>query len=115
MIRPPPRSTLFPYTTLFRSGCYHGHADALLVKAGSGVATLGIPGSAGVPEEFIQFTLALPYNNADAVDQAFKKFPGQIACIIVEPVVGNMGCVPPATGFLDALRYFTSRDNALLI
>ena len=96
-------------------GCYHGHADALLVKAGSGVATLGIPGSAGVPEEFIQFTLALPYNNADAVDQAFKKFPGQIACVIVEPVVGNMGCVPPATGFLDALRYITSRDNALLI
>jgi glutamate-1-semialdehyde 2,1-aminomutase len=96
-------------------GCYHGHADALLVKAGSGVATLGIPGSAGVPEEFIQFTLALPYNNADAVDQAFKKFPGQIACVIVEPVVGNMGCVPPATGFLDALRYITSRDNALLV
>jgi len=96
-------------------GCYHGHADALLVKAGSGVVTLGIPGSAGVPEEFIQFTLALPYNNADAVDQAFKKFPGQIACVIVEPVVGNMGCVPPATGFLDALRYITSRDNALLI
>jgi len=96
-------------------GCYHGHADALLVKAGSGVVTLGIPGSAGVPEESIQFTLALPYNNADAVDQAFKKFPGQIACVIVEPVVGNMGCVPPATGFLDALRYITSRDNALLI
>ncbi len=96
-------------------GCYHGHADALLVKAGSGVATLGIPGSAGVPEEFAQFTLALPYNNADAVDQAFKKFPGQIACVIVEPVVGNMGCVPPASGFLDALRYITSRDSALLI
>ena len=96
-------------------GCYHGHADALLVKAGSGVVTLGIPGSAGVPEESIQFTLALPCNNADAVDQAFKKFPGQIACVIVEPVVGNMGCVPPATGFLDALRYITSRDNALLI
>jgi glutamate-1-semialdehyde 2,1-aminomutase len=96
-------------------GCYHGHADALLVKAGSGVATLGIPGSAGVPEEFTQFTLALQYNNADLVDQAFKRFPGQIACVIVEPVVGNMGCVPPAPGFLDALRYITSRDNALLI
>jgi glutamate-1-semialdehyde 2,1-aminomutase len=96
-------------------GCYHGHADALLVKAGSGIATLGIPGSAGVPEEFTRFTLALPYNNADAVDQAFKKFAGQIACVIVEPVVGNMGCVPPAPGFLDGLRYITSRDNALLI
>jgi glutamate-1-semialdehyde 2,1-aminomutase len=96
-------------------GCYHGHADALLVKAGSGVATLGIPGSAGVPEEFTQFTLALPYNNAVVVDQAFKKFAGQIACVIVEPVVGNMGCVPPAPGFLDALRYITSRDSSLLI
>jgi len=96
-------------------GCYHGHADALLVKAGSGVATLGIPGSAGVPEEFAQFTLALPFNSPDAVDQAFKKFRGQIACVIVEPVVGNMGCVPPASGFLDALRYITSRDDSLLI
>ena len=96
-------------------GCYHGHSDALLVKAGSGVATLGIPGSAGVPEEFVQFTLALPYNDPDAVEQAFKKYPGQIACVIVEPVVGNMGCVPPQKGYLDALRYLTSRDNALLI
>ncbi|MGI9102879.1 MAG: glutamate-1-semialdehyde 2,1-aminomutase [Terriglobales bacterium] len=96
-------------------GCYHGHSDALLVKAGSGVATLGIPGSAGVPEEFVQFTLALPYNNPDAVDAAFKKFKGEIACVIVEPVVGNMGCVPPQKGYLDALRYITSRDNALLI
>jgi len=96
-------------------GCYHGHADALLVKAGSGVATLGIPGSAGVPEEFTQFTLALAYNDPDAVDLAFKKFKGQIACVIVEPVVGNMGCVPPEKGYLDALRYITSRDNSLLI
>ena len=96
-------------------GCYHGHSDALLVKAGSGVATLGIPGSAGVPEEFVQFTLALPYNDPDAVEQAFKKYTGQIACVIVEPVVGNMGCVPPQKGYLDALRYLTSRDNALLI
>ncbi|MBV9087851.1 MAG: aminotransferase class III-fold pyridoxal phosphate-dependent enzyme, partial [Acidobacteriaceae bacterium] len=77
-------------------GCYHGHADALLVKAGSGVATFGIPGSAGVPEEFVQFTLALPYNNIGAADDAFKRLKGQIACVIVEPVVGNMGCVPPA-------------------
>src|SRR5512142_1179518 len=96
-------------------GCYHGHSDALLVKAGSGVATLGIPGSAGVPEEFVQFTLALPYNDPSAVEEAFKKYKRQIACVIVEPVVGNMGCVPPQKGYLDALRYLTSRENALLI
>jgi len=96
-------------------GCYHGHADALLVKAGSGVATLGIPGSAGVPEEFTQFTLALPYNDTDVLEQAFKKFKHQIACVIVEPVVGNMGCVPPARGYLEALRAITARDKALLI
>jgi glutamate-1-semialdehyde 2,1-aminomutase len=96
-------------------GCYHGHADALLVKAGSGVATLGIPGSAGVPEEFTQFTLALPYNDTDALEQAFQKFKHQIACVIVEPVVGNMGCVPPARGYLEALRAVTSNDGAVLI
>jgi glutamate-1-semialdehyde 2,1-aminomutase len=96
-------------------GCYHGHADALLVKAGSGVATLGIPGSAGVPEEFTQFTLALPYNDVGAIEQAFEKFKQQIACVIVEPVVGNMGCVPPARGYLEALRAITSREQALLI
>ncbi|MFZ1916285.1 MAG: glutamate-1-semialdehyde 2,1-aminomutase [Terriglobales bacterium] len=96
-------------------GCYHGHADALLVKAGSGVATLGIPGSAGVPEEFTQFTLALPFNDTDVLEQTFKKFRHQIACVIVEPVVGNMGCVPPARGYLEALRAITSRDKALLI
>ena len=96
-------------------GCYHGHADALLVKAGSGVATLGIPGSAGVPEEVVQFTLALPYNDVGAVQQAFAKFPKKIACVIVEPVVGNMGCVPPAAGYLQALREITQRDGALLI
>jgi glutamate-1-semialdehyde 2,1-aminomutase len=96
-------------------GCYHGHADALLVKAGSGVATLGIPGSAGVPEEFTRLTLALPFNDTDALEQAFKKFEGQIACVIVEPVVGNMGCVPPAPFYLDALREITLRDGALLI
>ncbi|MGP0098198.1 MAG: glutamate-1-semialdehyde 2,1-aminomutase [Terriglobales bacterium] len=96
-------------------GCYHGHSDALLVKAGSGVATLGIPGSAGVPEEFTQFTLALPYNDVRAVEVAFEKFKGQIACVIVEPVVGNMGCVPPARGYLEALRAITTRDKAVLI
>src|ERR1700761_6823006 len=72
-------------------GGYHGHSDALLVKAGSGVATLGIPGSAGVPEEFVEYTRALPYNDVSAVEAAFTKFKGQIACLIVEPVVGNMG------------------------
>ena len=96
-------------------GCYHGHADALLVKAGSGIATLGIPGSAGVPEEFTQFTLALPYTDTDALEEAFKKFRHQIACVIVEPVVGNMGCVPPARGYLEAVRAVTSNDGALLI
>lgn len=96
-------------------GCYHGHADALLVKAGSGVATLGIPGSAGVPEEFIQFTLALPFNNLSAVEHAFQKFKHQIACVIVEPVVGNMGCVPAADDYLVGLRLITERERAVLI
>jgi glutamate-1-semialdehyde 2,1-aminomutase len=96
-------------------GCYHGHADALLVKAGSGVATLGIPGSAGVPEEFTQLTLALPFNDVDALEAAFRKFPQQIACVIVEPVVGNMGCVPPNPMYLDALREITDRDKCVLI
>ena len=96
-------------------GCYHGHTDALLVKAGSGVATLGIPGSAGVPEEFAQFTLALPFNNLAAVEEVFSKLKGQIACIIVEPVVGNMGCVPPAKGYLEFLREITKREGTVLI
>src|SRR6202046_4123657 len=96
-------------------GCYHGHADALLVKAGSGIATLGIPGSAGVPDEFIQFTLALPFNDTDAVEHAFKKFKHEIACVIVEPVVGNMGCVPAADDFLAALRLITAREHSVLI
>jgi len=96
-------------------GCYHGHADSLLVKAGSGVATLGIPGSAGVPEEFTQFTLALPFNDVDALEEAFHRFDHQIACVIVEPVVGNMGCVPPARGYLEAVRAITSNDGAVLI
>src|SRR5579864_5222366 len=96
-------------------GCYHGHADMLLVKAGSGVATLGIPGSAGVPEEIIQFTLALPFNDVQAVEHAFQKFKHQIACVIVEPVVGNMGCVPAADDYLVALRLITERERSVLI
>lgn len=96
-------------------GCYHGHADALLVKAGSGVATLGIPGSAGVPEEFIQFTVALPFNDIQVVEHAFQKYKHQIACVIVEPVVGNMGCVPAADDYLVALRLITEREHSVLI
>jgi glutamate-1-semialdehyde 2,1-aminomutase len=96
-------------------GCYHGHSDALLVKAGSGVATLGIPGSAGVPQETIQHTLALPFNNIAAVEEAFARFKEQIACVIVEPVVGNAGCIPPDPGYLEALRAITARDGSILI
>ncbi|HKD13458.1 MAG TPA: glutamate-1-semialdehyde 2,1-aminomutase [Candidatus Angelobacter sp.] len=96
-------------------GCYHGHADSLLVKAGSGVATLGIPGSAGVLEELAQFTLALPFNNRQAIEATFQKFKDQIACLIVEPVVGNMGCVPPADGYLQFLRDITSQNGTVLI
>jgi glutamate-1-semialdehyde 2,1-aminomutase len=96
-------------------GCYHGHADSLLVKAGSGVATLGIPGSAGVLDEQAKFTLALPFNNQQAVEESFAKFKNQIACVIVEPVVGNMGCVPPRTGYLEFLRSMTEQQGAVLI
>jgi glutamate-1-semialdehyde 2,1-aminomutase len=96
-------------------GCYHGHADGLLVKAGSGVATFGIPGSAGVPEETAHFTLALPYNDVAAVAAAFASHKDAIACIIVEPVVGNAGCIPPAAGYLESLRRLTAENGALLI
>src|SRR6201996_3133088 len=96
-------------------GCYHGHADGLLVKAGSGVATFGIPGSAGVPEEIAHFTLALPYNDLTAVEAAFAARPNEIAAIILEPVAGNMGCVPPEPGYLAALREITTREGAVLI
>ncbi len=96
-------------------GCYHGHADPLLVKAGSGVATFGIPGSAGVPEETAQFTLALPFNSLTAVEQAFGEHEGEIAAVIVEPVVGNAGCIPPGEGYLAGLRELCARHGALLI
>jgi glutamate-1-semialdehyde 2,1-aminomutase len=96
-------------------GCYHGHADSLLVKAGSGVATLGIPGSAGVLEEQAKYTLALPFNSEQAVQEAFQKFKNEIACVIVEPVVGNMGCVPPRTGYLEFLRAITEQHGTVLI
>jgi glutamate-1-semialdehyde 2,1-aminomutase len=96
-------------------GCYHGHADALLVKAGSGVATFGIPGSAGVPAETAQHTLALPYNDLSAVEAAFAAHPEQIACILVEPVVGNAGTIPPAPGYLEGLRRIATEQGSLLI
>jgi glutamate-1-semialdehyde 2,1-aminomutase len=96
-------------------GCYHGHADGLLVKAGSGVATFGIPGSAGVPEEIARLTHALPYNDLGAVEAAFDAHPGQIAAIILEPIVGNAGCIPPMPGYLQGLRELTEREGALLI
>ena len=96
-------------------GCYHGHADSLLVKAGSGVATFGIPGSAGVLDEISQFTIALPFNDAAILEQVFSKYRHQIACVIVEPVVGNMGCVPANGGYLATLRTITQRENSVLI
>ncbi len=96
-------------------GCYHGHADALLVKAGSGVATLGIPGSAGVPEETAMHTLALPYNDLAAVEEVFALRPGEIACVIVEPVVGNAGTLVPDAGYLQGLRRISRQYGALLI
>jgi glutamate-1-semialdehyde 2,1-aminomutase len=96
-------------------GCYHGHVDSLLVKAGSGMATLGIADTAGVPRAFAETTIALPFNSIDAVEAAFASRGDQIAAVIVEPVVGNMGCVPPAPGFLKALRDLTARHGALLI
>jgi glutamate-1-semialdehyde 2,1-aminomutase len=96
-------------------GCYHGHVDSLLVKAGSGLATLGIADTPGVPRSFSDTTLALPFNSVDAVEAAFRAHPGRIAGVIVEPVSGNMGCVPPVPGFLEALREITAREGALLI
>ncbi|GMV42076.1 MAG: glutamate-1-semialdehyde 2,1-aminomutase [Myxococcales bacterium] len=96
-------------------GCYHGHADYLLVKAGSGAATFGVPDSAGVPADVARNTITVPFNSLGAVEAAFAQNQGQIACIIVEPVVGNMGCVPPADGYLQGLRDLCTREGALLI
>jgi glutamate-1-semialdehyde 2,1-aminomutase len=96
-------------------GCYHGHVDSLLVKAGSGLATLGIADTQGVPKGFTDTTLPLPFNSVDAVEAAFRAHGHHIASVIVEPVVGNMGCVPPQPGFLEALREITARHGALLI
>lgn len=96
-------------------GCYHGHADTLLVAAGSGVATLGIPGSPGVPESVIEHTLSLPYNDIEAVKKVMAEKGDAIACIIIEPVAGNMGMVPPAPGFLETLRELTEKSGTVLI
>lgn len=96
-------------------GGYHGHADMLLVAAGSGVATLGIPGSAGVPEGAARDTLVVPYNDLAAVEATFAANPGQIAAFIIEPVAGNMGLVLPAAGYLEGLRAITAKHGALLI
>jgi glutamate-1-semialdehyde 2,1-aminomutase len=101
--------------TIKFEGCYHGHVDSLLVKAGSGMATLGIADTAGVPRAFAETTVALPFNSIAAVEAAFAQRGSEIAAVIVEPVVGNMGCVPPAPGFLEALRELTTRHGALLI
>jgi glutamate-1-semialdehyde 2,1-aminomutase len=96
-------------------GCYHGHADTLLVQAGSGVATLGIPGSPGVPESFVAHTLSLPYNDIETIQKVMDEQGEKIACIIVEPVAGNMGLVAPVDGFLNTLRELTEKTGSLLI
>src|ERR1700693_6395631 len=101
--------------TIKFEGCYHGHVDSLLVKAGSGMATLGIADTVGVPEAFAATTIALPFNSVEAVETAFRERGSKIAAVIVEPVAGNMGCVPPHEGYLEALRSLTERHGALLI
>ncbi|MFA5627734.1 MAG: glutamate-1-semialdehyde 2,1-aminomutase [Thiohalomonadaceae bacterium] len=96
-------------------GCYHGHSDSLLVKAGSGMLTLGVPSSPGVPAALAEHTITLPFNDAAALREAFKAQGHQIACIIVEPVAGNMNCIPPVPGFLQALREVCDEAGAVLI
>ncbi|MBI2081970.1 MAG: glutamate-1-semialdehyde 2,1-aminomutase [Deltaproteobacteria bacterium] len=96
-------------------GCYHGHADFLLVQAGSGAATLGVPNSAGVPEEFASLTLVANFNDVASVERHFQKFPGEIAAVIVEPIVGNMGVILPRRDFLTSLKKLCQREGALLI
>ncbi len=96
-------------------GCYHGHSDSLLIKAGSGVATLGLPDSPGVPEGIAKNTITVPYNDLDSLKLAFEKYGDDIAGVIVEPVAGNMGVVPPVNGFLQGLRDITNEYGALLI
>jgi glutamate-1-semialdehyde 2,1-aminomutase len=97
------------------TGCYHGHSDSLLVKAGSGVLTLGLPNSPGVPADLAACTLSIPFNDLSAVEQVFGQYREKIACVIVEPIAGNMGCIPPLPGYLEGLREITEKDSALLI
>jgi glutamate-1-semialdehyde 2,1-aminomutase len=101
--------------TIKFEGCYHGHVDSLLVKAGSGVATLGLPDSPGVPKGFSDTTIALPFNDVVSVSETFRVQGAKIAAVIVEPVCGNMGCIPPEPGYLEALRTITQQHGALLI
>ncbi|MFB0520603.1 MAG: glutamate-1-semialdehyde 2,1-aminomutase, partial [Desulfatiglandales bacterium] len=96
-------------------GCYHGHSDSCLVSAGSGLATFGIPGSPGVPEDLARLTISLPFNNLEAVEVTVKKFGDEIAAIIIEPIAGNMGVVLPEKGFLEGLRKITTENGILLI
>jgi glutamate-1-semialdehyde 2,1-aminomutase len=96
-------------------GCYHGHADSLLVKAGSGALTLGVPNSPGIPADFAKHTLTVSFNNLEEVKEIFAKYPDEIACIIVEPVAGNMNCIPPVKGFLEGLRDVCDQYNSVLI
>jgi glutamate-1-semialdehyde 2,1-aminomutase len=96
-------------------GCYHGHSDSLLVKAGSGALTFGVPTSPGVPAEFAKLTLTAHYNDLASAEQLFQAHAGRIACIIVEPIAGNMNCIPPAPGFLEGLRRICDEHGALLI
>jgi glutamate-1-semialdehyde 2,1-aminomutase len=97
------------------AGCYHGHSDSLLVKAGSGVLTLGIPNSPGVPESIAANTLTVPFNDLNAVKEVFSEYAARIACVILEPVAGNMGCIPPRPGFLEGLREICDEEGAVLI
>jgi glutamate-1-semialdehyde 2,1-aminomutase len=96
-------------------GCYHGHSDSLLIKAGSGALTLGVPTSAGVPKALANYTVTLDYNDAAQVREAFRQIGGEVACVIVEPIAGNMNCVPPTPGFLETLRLECDQAGALLI
>ena len=96
-------------------GCYHGHADSLLVKAGSGVATLGLPDSPGVPRALAELTITIPYNDLAALEQAFAEHRNQLAAAIVEPIAGNIGCVLPRSGFLERLRQLTAEQGTILI